>query len=51
MNRNEYDKIINILDEYVETVYVTPYLTKKYIANDKIPVIKERIKELIKDKR
>ena len=47
MNQNEYDKIISIIYDCVETVYVTPYLAKQYIPNDKIPVIKERIKELV----
>jgi len=51
MTKKEYDKIINILYECMETVYVTPYYTKRYISNDKIPVIKERIKELVEDKQ
>lgn len=50
MTQNEYDKIINIINEYVETVWVTPYYARQYISNDKLPLIKERLKELVKTK-
>ena len=48
MNKREYEKVLEILEEYVETVWITPNYCKHYIPNEKLVIIRERLKELVK---
>lgn len=39
-------KIYEIIDEETVTIYVTPHMTRKFIPDENIGKIKERIKKL-----
>lgn len=39
--------ILEIIDKYTETVYITPSATRKYIPGDKISDLKKEICDII----
>ena len=50
MTKKEYEKISKLIDDFIETSWVTPYYAKQSIPSDKIPQLKARIRELVNEK-
>ena len=50
MTKKEYEKVEEIIDSFIEEMWVTPCYVKQFIPNEKIPMMKRRIKELVKCK-
>lgn len=42
-----YDKICEIIDSHVRSVYVTPHMVKQYIPNENIREMKEQIRDVL----